>query len=214
MPFASEVLSYLQDIFYLTSSQNFDEAIFQSYHVIGRSLCTRGVAGRSNQSLSAILASTLGQKLDAFNSSWQLYSGLRMEQLWMRFRPATASHILQLELSAQIKDLADQFDSLKWRSGASVQELDILRGSLARIHTTLATPSAQTFGPLEVRKCLPASRLDLLTIERKYGATSMRSRAVQITIRLPFLLTFNLNLRCFVSTARATKVVFIPKRCP
>ena len=60
--------------------------------------------------------------------------------------------MLQLELSVQIKDLADQFDSLKWRSGASVQELYILRGSLARIHTTLTTPSVQTFEPLEVRR--------------------------------------------------------------
>ena len=152
MPFAREVLFYLQDIFYLTSLQDFDEGIFQSYRIIGESLCARGVAGRSNQSLSAILASTLGQKLDAFNSSWQLYSGLRMEQLWMRFRPATASDMLQLELSVQIKELAGQFDSLKWRSGASIQELDILRCSLARIHTTLTTPSAPTFGPLEVRR--------------------------------------------------------------
>ena len=152
MPFAREVLSYLQDIFYLTSSQDFDEGTFQSYLISGDTLCTRGLAGRSNQSLSAVLASTLGQKLDAFNSSWQLYSGLRMEQLWMRFRPATASDMLQLELSVQLKDLAGQFDSLKWRSGASVQELDILRGSLARIHARLTTPSAQTFGPLEVRR--------------------------------------------------------------
>lgn len=146
---------------------------------MGGFMCAHGVADRSNQSLSAILASTLGQKLDAFNSSWQLYSGLRMEQLWMRFRPATASDILQLELSVQIKDLAGQFDSLKWRSGASVQELDILRDSLTRIHATLITPSVQDFGPLEVRRCLSATRVNLLTINKeiRYSLDAFESRS-------------------------------------
>ena len=146
---------------------------------MGESMCARGVAGRSNQSLSAILASTLGQKLDAFSSSWQLYSGLRMEQLWMRFRPATASYTLQLELSVQIKDLACRFDSLKWRSGASVQELDNLRCSLARIHATLITPSVQTFGPFEVRRCLSANRVTLLTISKdiRHSLEALESRS-------------------------------------
>ena len=146
---------------------------------MGGSICARGVADRSNQSLSAILASSLGQKLDAFNSSWQLYSGLRMEQLWMRFRPATASDILQLELSVQIKDLAGQFDCLKWRSGASVQELDILRDSLTRIHATLINRSVRDFGPLEVRRCLSANRVDLLTINKeiRYSLDAFESRS-------------------------------------
>ncbi len=153
---------------------------------MGVLMCARGGAGRSSQSLSADLASTLGQKLDVFNSSWQLYSGLRMEQLWMRFRPATASDMLQLELSVQIKDLAGHFDSLKWRSGASVQELDILRSSLARIHATLITPSAKSFEPLEVRRCFSANRVDLLTINQEIrhslDALEGRSKLCQPTV--------------------------------
>ena len=152
MPFAREVLSYLQDIVHLTSSQDFDEAIFKTYLTIGKGMCAREVAGRPNQSLSANLASTLGHKLNTFDSFWQLYSGIRMEQLWMRFRPATASDVLQLELSVKIKDIAGRFDSLKWSSGASVQELDVLRSSLVRIHATLITSGGQTFEPLEVRR--------------------------------------------------------------
>ena len=90
-----------------------------------------------------------------------------MEQLWMRFRPGTASDMLQLELSVQLKDLARRFDSLKWRSGASVQELDILRVSLVHIHATLVTPSAKTYEPLEVRRCFCAIRIDSLTINQE-----------------------------------------------
>ena len=165
MPFASEVLSYLQDIVRLTSSQDFDEALFQSYITIGKWMCARGVAGRSNQSLSADLASTFGLKLDTFDAFWQLHSGLRMEQLWMKFRPATASDMLQLELSVKIKDIAGRFDSLKWRSGASIQELDILRSSLVRIHATLITSGDQIFEPFEVRSYFSASKVNLLTMK-------------------------------------------------
>ena len=132
-------------------------------------MCARGVARESNQSLSANLASTFGHKLDTFDSSWQLYSGLRMEQLWMRFRPATASDMLQLELSVKIKDIAGRFDSLKWRSGASVQELDILRSSLVRIHATLITPGGQNFEPIEVRRWVSASKKKLLTMKQEIG---------------------------------------------
>lgn len=128
-------------------------------------MCARGVAGRSNQSLSVNLASTLGHNLDTFGPFWQLYSGHRMEQLWMKFRPATASDMLQLELSVKIKDIARRFDSLKWRSGASVQELDVLRGSLVRIHATLITPGGQNFESFEVRRCFWASKVNLLTMK-------------------------------------------------
>ena len=88
-----------------------------------------------------------------------------MEQLWMKFRPVTASDMLQLELSVKIKDIARRFDSLKWRSGASVQELDVLRGSLVRIHATLITPGGQNFESFEVRKCFWASKVNLLTMK-------------------------------------------------
>lgn len=88
-----------------------------------------------------------------------------MEQLWMRFRPATASDMLQLELSVKIKDIAGRFDSLKWRSGASIQELDILRSSLIRIHATLITSGDQNFEPFEVRRCFSASKVNLLTMK-------------------------------------------------
>ena len=196
MPFVREVLSYLQDIFYLTSSQDFDEGIFQSYRIMGGLMCAREVGARSNQSSSGILASALGQKLDAFNSSWQLCSGLRMEQLWMRFKPATASDMLQLELSVQIKDLAGQFDSLKWRSGASVRELDILRGSLARIHATLITPSAQNFVPLEVRRRFSSNRVDQLTINKEIrhslDALESRSKLCQTAVSPYFQAQFEM----------------------
>ena len=150
MPFARDVLHYIQDMFDLGSSLEFDEGVFQSYQSIGRSLCARPLTNGSNQSLTARLAVMLGGKLDAFNSSWQLYCGLRMERLWLKFKPATASTLLQLDLALQIRNLADRFHSLKWSAGASVQELGILRDSLARAHDTVVAASTTSFEPLMV----------------------------------------------------------------
>ena len=159
-------------------------------------MCARGVAGRSNQSLSADLVSTFGLKLDTFDSFWQLHSGLRMEQLWMRFRPATASDMWQLELSVKVKDIAGRFDSLKWRSGASIQELDILRSSLVRIHATLGTSGDQNFEPFEVRRCFSASKANLLTMKQEIGHSldtlEGRSKLCQTAVSPYFQLQFEM----------------------
>ena len=73
-----------------------------------------------------------------------------MEKLWMRFKPTTAKDLSQLKFSLQVKGLAARFDALKWSSGASIQELGILRNSIARIHDAIGTASLESFSPLEV----------------------------------------------------------------
>jgi len=155
LSFAKELLFYLEDIFDISQSSDFDEAVFQVYQMIGRSMVTCTIEYDGRQSLSARIAHDLSLNLDTFNSSWQLYSGLRMEQLWQKFRPAVASSPPQLECSLRVKELADRFDALKWSSGSSVQELDILRNSIVRIHDSITATSSRQFGPLEVSKLLP-----------------------------------------------------------
>ena len=155
LSFAKELLFYLEDIFDISNSPDFDEGVFQVYQTVGRSMVTHTFKHDAPQSLSARMAHDLSLKLDTFNSSWQLYSGLRMEQLWQIFRPAVASSLPQLECSLRVKELADRFDALKWSSGSSVQELDILRSSIVRIHDSITATSSRQFEPLEVSKLLP-----------------------------------------------------------
>lgn len=113
-------------------------------------MVARNIEHGESQSLSVGIAHAMRLKFDTFKSSWQLFSGLRMEQLWQTFRPAVASSLWQVESSLQVRKLAARFDDLKWSSGASLQELDSLRNSIVRIHDTILASSSHSFGPLEV----------------------------------------------------------------
>lgn len=145
-----DVLYYLKDVFELAHSANFDEGVFQVYQTMGRSLCAQ--ARRLGNPASDI-SRELSTKLDAFNPSWQLSSGLGMESLWTAFRPATAKDLPQLDSSLLVKGLADRFDAAKWSSGASVRELETLQISMVQIHDVINTTSFPKSGPLDV--CSP-----------------------------------------------------------
>jgi uncharacterized protein YukE len=150
LPFATEVVAYLRDIFDLAQSSDFDEAAFQTYQAIGRSICARASAMKASGGLIAKLGSALNSKFDTFNSSWQLHSGLAMEKLWTAFKPATAKDLSHLDFSHEVRGLAARFDALKWSSGASVQELHTLQDAIARIHDSVNSICHEDFGPLEV----------------------------------------------------------------
>ena len=135
--------------------------------MIGRGLSARAITNKTRQEFTARIASELGWKLDAFNTSWQLHCGLGMELLWTTFRPVSARNIDELELSNQVKDLASRFDALRWVSGISVRELCSLQRYIAGIHDTIKSASPLAFGSLKVRKhsLLPRST-DLLKGEQ------------------------------------------------
>lgn len=148
--FAYEVLAYLIDVLDLSHSSKFDESTFQAYQTIGRNIASRASKGPL-ESLTAILATELGSRLDTFKASWQLHSGLGMEPLWKMFRPASAGNLNHFQFSIQIEDLANRFDTLRWGSGASVQELCTMQRSIAQIHNAIGSTSPLELRSLKVR---------------------------------------------------------------
>ncbi|KAI4254279.1 MAG: hypothetical protein LQ352_003178 [Teloschistes flavicans] len=125
-------LEYLIDLFDIGNSPIYDEAIFQVYLGLGRSL----VAQLQSRWLINTLAETLGKGLDQFNSPWQLSSGQSMELIWSVCRPATPKTLPQLERKMQIEQLANRFDKVLWIGNAPLQELDRLRQSLWHLVAT------------------------------------------------------------------------------
>ena len=152
MPLAHDVFSYLVDILYLSHTSSYDEGTFQVYQILGRSLAARASMNGTRGSLTVRLASELSLKLDAFNKSWQLGSGLGMELLWTTFRPVSARSLHQLESSNQTKDLANRFDALRWGSSISLQDLCRLQSSMARIHDAIRSISSLDMKAFEVWK--------------------------------------------------------------
>lgn len=165
LPFAQEILTYLLDVLDLSHSSEFDEGTFQAYQTIGRGMTARASADGLCGNLTARLASEFGSKLETFNMSWQLHSGLGMELLWRAFRPVSARNLNELKSSNQVKELAKRFDALRWGSGTSVQELCSLQRSIVGIHDAIASASHLEVRSLEVRTySLSLSRVDLLMI--------------------------------------------------
>ena len=127
------MVSYLQDMFDLTNSLDFDAGIFQTYLNIGR--CITAQASLCDESKS--LAEKLNSELSEFNLSWQLSTGLSMEVLWLLFKPPLAKNLTQLESRAAAKQLANRFGAIQWTTGASVRELERLRCSIIDLHDTI-----------------------------------------------------------------------------
>ena len=131
--YAKEVLQYLNDVLDLANSPNFEESAFQVYQSIGRSLVAKIAPRRGLEDLFARIAYELARRLDKMGAVWQLYSGFAMESLWSAFKPPTVRSASQLRFVRDVEGLADRFDELKWRSGASIAELLDTRNSLVGV---------------------------------------------------------------------------------
>ena len=134
------LIIYLQDIFDLTNSSKFEEGVFQTYLNIGRSIRERLTECEETKSLSE----KLDAELNYFNVSWQLSTGLSMELLWRLFKPSLAKNLEQLESRVGVKQFADRFDAIKWMTGASIRDLDLLRWSIIDLHDTIGSGEIET----------------------------------------------------------------------
>lgn len=156
MLFARQVLSYLRDMKDLASSSEFDESIFQTLLLIGKSIAVRF----SDNPELRTLANKLDSNLDSFNPLWQLCTGLSMEVLWKTFRPPLAKNIIQVESRLQVEALANRFDNLKWKVDTSIFELDSLRRSIILLHNTIESTNAGENDSLDVSEYHESHELD------------------------------------------------------
>lgn len=147
MQFVGHVISYLWDIFDLANSSDFEDGVFQTYLNIGRSIKERFTQYNEIKSLAKMLDSELNE----FNVSWQLSTGLSMEVLWHLFKPPLAKNLRQLESQTGAKNLANRFDAIKWSTGASIRDLDLLCWSIINLHDTIISADLEDNERTKVR---------------------------------------------------------------
>lgn len=140
------MVSYLQDMFDLTNSPDFDVGVFQTYLSVGR----RMTAQASVCDESKLFAEKLNSELSEFNLSWQLSTGVSMEVLWRLFKPHLAKNLAQLEFRVRAKQLANRFDAIQWTTGASVRDLETLRWSLIGLQDAAYSPDEEVNERFEV----------------------------------------------------------------
>lgn len=116
------------DLFNLTSSPDFEEAVFQVYLQMGTSKITR--IEPDEASLRQCVAET-SKQFQGFHAAAQLTTGLSMELLWNICRRAAVPTMERLTSLVQLERLADQFDLAAWQIKAPMEELYEIRKSIA-----------------------------------------------------------------------------------
>ncbi|MCJ1246042.1 hypothetical protein MMC30_003246 [Trapelia coarctata] len=143
-----ELRDYVRDVLDSTRALKFDEGVFQSYLVIGRSLVMQALQCLDTRKLG----STVQARLDMFKASWDLTTGTSMEILWNSFRPPTARDSRELDLVLRVERLADRFDSIVWRSNAPLTTVIKLRRSILGVNPleqTANLPDEDSLKPIE-----------------------------------------------------------------
>lgn len=143
---------YLSEILDLAQSANFDEGAFQAYQAYGRLMIANATGTGMSNGSTADLAYELQNRLNDFNASWQLSSGLSMEILWAVFRPSVAETMQQLEACLEVEKLADRFDTSRTASGASFEDIRILRQSMIDMYNGVKPTDTRFDEKFEVSK--------------------------------------------------------------
>jgi len=71
--------------------------------------------------------------IERFDDSWRLSYGQSMEIFWSSFGSATAKSLSELDFRLQVEDISDRLDRIGWSSGASIEQLTVLRCSILRV---------------------------------------------------------------------------------
>ena len=124
---------FAEDVSNVAERSPFDQALFQTYHLIGQNMADNLEDIPSHQGLAASFSAAL----DLLDKSCRLTSGLSMKVIWQLLQPSTeVSHSLS-EVENGMEALGDRFDALSWPCGTSFGELVALRTSILRVFESL-----------------------------------------------------------------------------
>ncbi|KAG6999386.1 midasin [Physcia stellaris] len=135
-----KVLLYAEDLSKVAERSPFDEATFQTFQSIGRSMVDDIIQGSAYYEI----AESFSNALSLFDDSCRLTSGLSMERIWNSLSQPAANHASLLALRIGTEELSDRFDALSWRSEASLHELATLRSSIIKIFKMLEFSDANS----------------------------------------------------------------------
>ncbi|KAF4587825.1 Midasin [Ophiocordyceps camponoti-floridani] len=123
------VTHWLDQTIVLSSGMTFSEARFQAHLELATEFLRPRTEGFSDLQDSGFSTKLLRLIKDNFSSGFQLSTGLSMERLWLVFRIAPFPDETVFQRSMGLARLADRFDAIRWKAGASIPDL-------ARAHET------------------------------------------------------------------------------
>ncbi|KAL7950476.1 hypothetical protein V8C42DRAFT_359440 [Trichoderma barbatum] len=181
--FISAIRCYMDRTIALATKSDFDEAIFQAHLAQGTALLGKQIlAARSDNNRQ--LTSYILERLEVdFDGGFKLSTGLSMESLWNLMRPIPIPDKSVLDRSLELDRLGTRFDSLRWKTGASVVDLSKAQQTLEQAYKIIRDGILTTDGLVK----------DLIT-----GIDSLESRVADEEAELlPFLANEFETLRQF-----------------
>ena len=117
----------------------FEEARFQAHLTQGSNFMQSCLSLLQDDGDRKML-STIFQYLERdFVVGFKLLSGMSMEPLWNQLRPDPIADLQSLEQVVEMEHLADRFDSLRWKAGASFSTLRSIQETMARAYAIIRT---------------------------------------------------------------------------
>jgi midasin len=129
-----DILKFCWDLVRLTQRKTLDVGVFQTYLQIGQSLFSNVEA--SYPPLDD-LKTSLSHYLGRFGETWNLTTGLSMQRLWDRWRPATPTDLEHLRSMIELETLASRFDSIIFKAQVPLSQLSHVRSSLLDAQTAM-----------------------------------------------------------------------------
>ncbi|PHH82763.1 hypothetical protein CDD82_4928 [Ophiocordyceps australis] len=134
---------YLGNMIGLSTQDNFDEARFQAYWDFGIRTLQREIEALKPATLHSRFVSTILRCLEAsFDGGFKLTTGLSMEVLWQVLRPMPYANKQELDKAVELKQLASRFDSVRWRSSASIADLAKAQRTLEEAYEIIRTKTS------------------------------------------------------------------------
>ncbi|KAH8671889.1 hypothetical protein BGZ60DRAFT_514599 [Tricladium varicosporioides] len=131
------MLQYWWDTYHFAISNRFEEAAFQAHLAIGTDILS-DISKNAPQ--NEVMVKEVVQSLnDCFSSGFKLTTGLSMEILWKHLRPTVVPNIHVMETLVQMELLAVRFDSLRWKTSISIDELGAIMKSLTKAYYLVLT---------------------------------------------------------------------------
>ncbi|WEW57086.1 AAA ATPase midasin [Emydomyces testavorans] len=127
----ASILEFCWDLFRLSLQRNFEDAVFLTYIKIGQSMCNNHIT------TSISFVETWGRMLDSFQANWRLSTGQSMQRMWEKWRPATASDPVRLQLMMELERLCSRFDEMIHTTNLPIAELSQISDSLGRAQISL-----------------------------------------------------------------------------
>jgi len=174
------LLSYLNDIADVVETADVDEGVFQTYRAVGKSFASELM----NIEALKPVGKAFSRGIERLDESWRLSYGQSMEILWSSFDSATAKSLSELDSRLEVEEISDRLDRIGWSSGASIEQLTVLRCSVLSVSESISR-SLECNGSLQVGLGSWSIMTATTNTVRRYGIRSINLRRITQRQEIP-----------------------------